>query len=145
MFLDEAPYQAWAERLGKARYELTKLDGLDPEEDGEDEGTQHIGEVREVSGWCVTRTDGGPQEFEGFALEGRVAVGVLDEEPCIVGTLLADQRNAGPAVLGDDFLEPYSVFGVDSYEVTGLTTVEKLLTCCLFSRGTPVELGGDVP
>lgn len=49
-WLDEAPYQAWAERVGKAKYELMKLDGLEPEEDREDEETQQV--------WAPIRTSG---------------------------------------------------------------------------------------
>ena len=35
---DQAPYESWAGRLGRAKYELMKLDGLNPDEDDKEDG-----------------------------------------------------------------------------------------------------------
>jgi hypothetical protein len=53
------------------------------------------------------------EEVQGAALEGRIADGVLDDEPGGVGAVGADFVLVGPAVLVEDLAEAGGVFFVD--------------------------------
>lgn len=61
-----------------------------------------VGEVSQLTGEGISGRDRDLQEFERLALERGVEVGVLGEQPCLVGSLCARQRDTWPTVFGDD-------------------------------------------
>ncbi|MGW2689536.1 hypothetical protein ACWC6I_41050 [Streptomyces sp. NPDC001414] len=79
-----------------------------------------------------------------MALKGGVEIGVLSKEPCLVGSLLADQRHAWPAVFGDDLLEPGGVVGVDPTHLASVVVSGWEAARRLVFFGRTVELGGKV-
>ena len=59
----------------------------------------------------------GAQQLQAGALEGRVVVGVLDQQPGRLGAVVADQAAAGPAVLTDDRAHAGGVAGIHRPQV----------------------------
>jgi hypothetical protein len=103
-----------------------------------------VGEIGEVAWGSVSGRDRGLQEFECLALEGRGEVSVLGEEPCLLGSLFTDQRDAWPAVLGDDVFEPGSVVGVDPAHLVSVVSLGREAARGLVFFGPAMELGGEV-
>jgi hypothetical protein len=57
------------------------------------------------------------QQLNAGAPEGRVVVGMLDQQPGRLGAAVADQAAAGPAACGDDHLHPGGVTGIHGPQV----------------------------
>jgi hypothetical protein len=53
------------------------------------------------------------QQLQALPLEGRIAVGVLCQQPGGAGSIVADDRSPRPANLGDHLAEPGKILGID--------------------------------
>ena len=72
-----------------------------------------ISQVSDLSLGCFAVAGGHGQQLQALPLEGRIAVGVLYQQPGGAGPVVADDRSPRPANLGDHLLEPGKILGID--------------------------------
>ena len=63
---------------------------------------------------CVAVVDGPLEQRERLALKVELVVGVLRDQPCRLGTFIADEHSSRPAMLGDDRSQPVGICDVDA-------------------------------
>ncbi|KPI02955.1 hypothetical protein OK074_5105 [Actinobacteria bacterium OK074] len=103
-----------------------------------------VGEIGQVAWKGVSGRDRGLQEFERLALESRVEIGVLGKKPCLIGSLLADQRHAWPALFNDDLFEPGRVVDIDPAHLAPVMGFGREAPRRLVFFGAAVKFGGEV-
>jgi hypothetical protein len=83
-------------------------------------GQQHpVSQVGVMAGVGLAGPNGAVQQLQAEALEGRVAVGVLDQQPGRLGAVIADQAAAGPAARLHDGLHAGGVGGIHGPDLFG--------------------------
>lgn len=110
-----------------------------------------VGQVRQVALSCVLAADCVRERLERLALKVELPVGVLSDQPRVMGTVFSHQRSTRPSVLRDDLAQPGGVRDIDSLPLHPRSRIDandelafsswRRLADPLILRGHPCQFG----